>query len=214
MPERAESPVNAAAALVIAVTGGIASGKSLFCRLLAREPDVRVLDADACVHALLDGDAGVREAVLRAFGDEVLDARGRIDRARLGTLAFDDPRRLRTLEAILHPRVRASLALGVERLKRDPRVAIVAVEIPLLAESGRPAWCDRVVAIEATRAVRLERLRARGWDEAAAARRMAQQADDERRRAVADEVIENEGDEAELARIVRERLRVWRTRGE
>jgi dephospho-CoA kinase len=214
MSERATRPAGPAAAFVIAVTGGIASGKSTFCRLLAREPGVRLLDADGCVHALLADDRGVHEAVTSAFGDGVLDAGGRIDRARLAELVFDDPQRLRALEAILHPPVRARLAQAVERLKRDRQVAIVLVEIPLLAESGAPAWCDRVVAIEATRAVRLERLRAKGWTESAAELRMARQADDARRRAVADEVVRNDGDEVELARIACERLRVWRERRE
>jgi dephospho-CoA kinase len=214
MSERATAPAGPAAAFVIAVTGGIASGKSTFCRLLAREPGVRLLDSDGCVHALLADDRGVREAVTSAFGAGVLDADGRIDRARLGELVFDDPQRLRALEAIVHPPVRARLAQAVERLKRDPQVAIVLVEIPLLAESGVPAWCDRVVAIEATHAVRLERLRLKGWTKRAAELRMARQADDERRRAVADEVVRNDGDEVELARIARERLRVWRERRE
>jgi dephospho-CoA kinase len=214
MSERLGEPQVPPAALVIAVTGGIASGKSTFCRLLARDPDVRLLDADDCVHALLAQDRAVRDAVVSAFGRGVLDAGGAVDRARLGALVFGDPARLRALEAILHPPARARLAQMVEGLKRDPRVAIVIVEIPLLAESGVPAWCDRVVTIEAPRAARLERLRAKGWTEAAAAQRMARQADDELRRAVADEVVRNDAGEAQLARIAGERMRVWRARRE
>jgi dephospho-CoA kinase len=197
-------------ALVIAVTGGIGAGKTTFCRALAGLPGVVVLEADAVAHRALAENDGVRRAVRERFGSAVFDAGDRIDRARLARIVFADARAREALEAIVHPVVRAELAARVAGLRRAPGVAIVLVEIPLLAEVGVPAWCERVVTVEADPATRLARAGARGRDRDAISRRMAAQAGEAARRAIAQTVVVNEGDREELERAARRLYDQWR----
>jgi dephospho-CoA kinase len=195
--------------LIVAVTGGIGAGKSAFCGYLAALPGVRVLDADATAHHLLEHDADVRAAVRARFGSGILDAQGKISRARLAALVFGVPGERRALEEILHPPVKAMLAQEVARLKRAAGVAIVVVEIPLLLESGIPDWCTWVVAVEAPSEARLTRLAARGLGREESERRMSQQADEAARREIADEVVINDGGLARLEQVAKRRWQVW-----
>jgi dephospho-CoA kinase len=196
--------------LVVAVTGGIGAGKSRFCRALAPLPGVRVLEADRFAHRALEENEAVRLAVRARFGAAVFDARERIDRARLAEIVFADAGARRALEAIVHPVVRAALASAVAALRETEDAAIVLVEVPLLAESGVPDWCDRVVTVEASVATR----RARARDRAGLARRIAAQAGDVERRAIADTVVVNEGGEADLERAARALYDAWRAERE
>ncbi len=192
------------------MTGGIGAGKSSFCRLVAGCGRACVIDADEQVHRILRENPDVKAAVTARFGPAVTDARGEIDRARLAAVVFEDPAQRRILEGIVHPLVQAALARHVAALKQNPATDIVLVEIPLLAEVGRPAWCDRVICIEAPREVRLERLVRKGMPREDAMRRISQQADDAQRRECATEVIENRGDLAALTRVARELWERWR----
>ncbi len=192
--------------VAVAVTGGIGSGKSTFCRLVRRYPGVAHTDADRIVRGLLIGNRDVARAIAEAFGRDLLSSRGSVDRSRLAGKVFTNRRRLRRLERILHPIVRDRLAERVAALKRREGVAIVLVEIPLLVESGIPEWCDLVVTVEATEAVRLERLARRGLLPSEARRRMERQAGDADRRRVADVVIRNDGDRSGLEQGAR---RFW-----
>lgn len=196
--------------LVVAVTGGIGAGKTSFCEVLAALPGVRVLDADVVVHRALDEDEEVARRVRERFGPQVLDAAGRVDRARLAEMVFREADARRDLEAIVHPVVRAELARAADRLRRTEGVVIVLVQIPLLAESGVPDGYDRVVTIEADPDVRRERARRRGLDTAEVARRMAAQASEAQRRAIADDVVVNDGDRAHLAAAARRLYQEWR----
>jgi len=197
------------AALVVAVTGGIGAGKTSFCEALAAAPGVQVLDADAFAHAVLAEPEVVRR-VRERFGAAVLDPGGAVHRGRLGEIVFRDAAARRDLEAIVHPAVLASMAREVARLRATPGVAIVLVEIPLLAEVGVPAWCDRVVTVETDPRGRRERARARGRDADEIERRMAAQASEAERRAIADDVVVNDGDRASLAAAAQRLYRAWR----
>jgi dephospho-CoA kinase len=199
-----------AGALVVAVTGGIGAGKTSFCETLAALPGVRVIDADALARRALGENAEVVRRVSERFGAPVLDARGRPDRARLADIVFRDADARRDLEAIVHPVVLAELACAVDRLRRTEGVAIVLVQIPLLAEVGVPGWCDRVVTVEADADLRRERARGKGLDPAEIARRMAAQASAAERRAIADDVVVNDGDRASLEAAARRLYRAWR----
>jgi dephospho-CoA kinase len=210
MPERAAGRSAGRDALAVVVTGGIGAGKSAFCRALAGLPGVRVLDADEVVRRLLAEDAEVREQVGARFGPAVMGAEGRIDRARLAEAVFRDAGERRALEAILHPRVREELAEAVRALREAEGVAIVVVQVPLLAETGRPPWCDSVVTIEADEETRLRRGVLGGGDADDLRRRMAAQAGPAQRRAVADHVVANEGDLAHLEREARRLYETWR----
>lgn len=180
------------ASYVVAVTGGVASGKSAATRAfeaLGRH----VADADIAARALVAPGSEGLAAVVAHFGPGVLGADGALDRRALRERIFREPEAKRALEAILHPRIRAALQAEV-RAAPGP-YAVVA--IPLLAEVGGRAaypWLDRIVVVDAPRAVQHARLVARdGVDAALADAMLDAQASREQRLAIADEVIDNTG---------------------
>ena len=165
----------------IAITGGIASGKSTFTALfLAALPGTEVFDTDACSRRLLAEDPAVAAEVRAAFGAGVFDpASGRIDRAALRALVFTedgDPAPRRALEAILHPRVRAAWRGWLDqRLQKTPG-ALMVVEIPLLYETGAEALFDHTIVVGCGQETQRRRLVARrGLTEETAQRIIASQ---------------------------------------
>lgn len=187
-------------ALPIAVTGGIASGKSEVTRRFGAL-GIKVLDADLVSRELVEpGQASLSE-ITRRFGQAVLDAQGRLDRRALRAVVFADTSARRDLEAILHPRVRSTLR---ERAAQAAGPYVV-LAIPLLVES-RPEhydWLARVLVVDVPTAVQVERVMRRDAVEQAAAEAMvAVQASRASRLAIADDVIVNDGPLALLDRIV------------
>lgn len=178
--------------LVVAVTGGVASGKSAATRAfeaLGRH----VADADIAARTLVAPGSEGLAAVVERFGPGVLGADGALDRRALRERIFREPEAKRALEAILHPRIRAALEAEV-RAAPGP-YAVVA--IPLLAEVGGRAaypWLDRIVVIDVPRELQHARLVARdGVDAALADAMLDAQASRAQRLAIADEVIDNTG---------------------
>ena len=187
------------AAFVVAVTGGIASGKSAVTALFAAR-GVAVADADAIAHAIVaPGEPALAEIVAH-FGAGVLDAQGRLERGRLRALVFADGAARAALEAITHPRIRAGLQVQCGEAAGDYAIAA----IPLLAESAVPLslawpWLRRVLVVDAPVAVQRARLMARdGIDGALAERMLAAQVARVRRLALANDVIVNDGALADL----------------
>ncbi|MFD9866073.1 dephospho-CoA kinase [Streptomyces niveus] len=145
-----------------------------------------------------------RDAVVDAFGPGVLTADGRLDRPKLGSLVFSDSEKLATLNAIVHPLVRARSAELEGAAGED---AIVVHDVPLLVENGLTGLYEVVVVVDASPETRLDRLvRVRGMAESEARSRMAAQATRERRNAAADLVIDNDGPLEKLEPQVRD---VW-----
>lgn len=176
--------------LRVGLTGGIGAGKSAVSSRLAARGAV-LIDSDVLAREVVArGTDGLAE-VVEAFGPGVLTADGDLDRPALGKIVFGDEAARRRLEAIIHPRVRAR-ATEIERAAAAD--AIVVHDIPLLVEGDLAAGFDVVVVVEADVQTRLARLAARGLPEAEARARMAAQATDEQRRAVAHEVLGNDGD--------------------
>jgi len=180
---------------VVALTGGIAAGKSAVTRRFAAL-GVPVHDADVAAREVVAPGSEGLAAVVAAFGDEMLDAEGRLDRPAMRRRVFADPAARRTLEGIIHPRVRHWLH---ERALADT-TPYCLLAIPLLAENiVHYRWVDRVLLVDAPVEQQLERLVARdGIDEALARRMLAQQARREERLTLAHDVIDNSGDEAAL----------------
>lgn len=182
-------------ALAIALTGGIAAGKTAVARRF-EALGVLVYDADVAAREVIEpGTPGLQELVA-AFGGDVLDASGQLDRAAMRQRIFADPAARRTLEAIIHPRVRLWLR---ERALAE-RAPYCLLAIPLLAENiEHYRWLDRVLLVDVPESVQLNRLTARdGIDDALAHRMIAHQASRAERLALADDVIENSGDESAL----------------
>ena len=180
---------------VVALTGGIAAGKSAVTRRFAAL-GVPVHDADVAAREVVAPGSEGLAAVVATFGDGVLDADGRLDRPAMRRRVFADPAARQTLEGIIHPRVRHWLH---ERALADT-APYCLLAIPLLTENiEHYRWIDRVLLVDAPVEQQLARLTARdGIDEALARRMLAQQARREERLALAHDVIDNSGDEAAL----------------
>jgi dephospho-CoA kinase len=190
----------------IGLTGGIGSGKSSAARRFG-ELGALVIDADLVARQVVEPGTDGLAAVAAEFGPEVLDPRGRLDRAALARIVFTDEAARRRLNGILHPRIRAQVAA---RIAEAPPGTVVVQDVPLLAETGQAALFDLVVVVETPVELRLERLaRDRGMTAAEARSRMATQATDEQRRAVADVVVVNAGSLDDLRAEVDE---IWASR--
>jgi dephospho-CoA kinase len=173
----------------VGLTGGVGSGKSTVSSLLAAHGAV-VVDADAIAReVVLAGTPGF-DAVVARFGADVIGPDGELDRAKLASIVFADDLARNDLNGIVHPLVGERTAALMAAAPPD---AVAVYDVPLLGESNMAAAFDVVVVVEAAPETRLARLAARGMPEADARARMAAQATDEQRRAVAHEVIGNDG---------------------
>lgn len=184
--------------LIIGLTGGIGSGKSTVARYFA-ELGVPIVDADVVARELVaPGSPALRE-IRAEFGDEVLRADGGLDRARLRELVFADAVRRRALEAILHPRVYAEMARRIAALAAPYCIAVV----PLLLETGRRDFVDRVLVVDAAEDVQRARAQRRDGATAESVQAVMQsQLERSARRRAADDVIENHADLAALRQHV------------
>jgi len=185
--------------IVLGLTGGIGMGKSTAADML-RRLGVPVHDADATVHRLLRrGGAGVAP-VAKKFPAAVRD--GAVDRPALGKIVFADPKALKALEAILHPLVRRAESRFLAAHRRRG-TKIVALDIPLLYETGAETRCDAVIVVSAPRRVQLGRVLGRPTMTAAKLAGIeARQASDAERRRRADFVVPTGlGKRESLARI-------------
>ncbi len=174
--------------LRVALTGGIASGKTTAARRFA-ELGATVIDADEVARALVEPGMPALAEILARFGDGVEGADRRLDRRALRERVFRDPDARRDLEAILHPRIRAEMARRVAAAT-GPYVILV---IPLLVEGGRRDDLDRILVVDVAEETQRRRLleRDRVSPEIADAM-LAAQARRAERLARADEVLSNE----------------------
>lgn len=188
----------------MALTGGIASGKSTVCRLL-REwlPGTVIFDCDAAVNGMLESDPEVAAMIAGAFGDQALDSAGRIDRHFLRDRVFaDEPARLK-LESILHPRVRQECLDSLERAAKRGAELFVA-DVPLFFEKGFDFGQNQVLVVASSRSTQIQRLRARsGFDDPLIESILAAQLPLQEKMSRADVVFWNEGPPAILRSQVR-----------
>lgn len=179
---------------VLAVTGGIGSGKSTAARTLG-EWGAIVLDLDDVAKRLISANGPLAEPVIAAFGEDIRGEDGGVDTARLAEVAFASRDCARRLNAIVHPGVLAAASGALDMLAAQPEPPeVVVIDIPLLTES--PEFfdlIDAVLVVSADEDVRVSRLVARGMPEEDVRARMACQADDSERRAIADWVVDNDG---------------------
>lgn len=178
---------------LIALTGGIASGKSTIARRWSGQGAI-VIDADALVREVQAPGSPVLTDIAEAFGSEMLTADGALDRAALGARVFRDPDALGRLNAIVHPAVRAlSAERFAEAFAADPEADVV-YDVPLLVEARVDDPWDVIVVAHAPADIRRKRLvEFRGLDEAAADARIAAQVADEVRLRIADFVVDTSG---------------------
>jgi len=196
--------------LVVGLTGGICSGKSTVAAMFERLGAV-VIDADRVAHELQAPWQPLFEAIVSAFGRQIVGDDGRIDRRRLGAIVFSDPKARARLEEILHPAIVEECERRIQQA-RASGAAVCLLDAALLIESGRHARFDIMVLVEASEAVQLERLMARmGLSQEEAMQRIRSQVPLEEKRRHAKFVIENGGSLKETERQVRavwEQLRI------
>ncbi len=173
----------------VALTGGIASGKTTVANLFAGL-GVPVIDTDVIARAVVEPGQPALAAVVAAFGRDVLDADGRLDRRRMRERIFSDREAQRRLEAILHPAIRSAM----ERQSREAGGVYQVLVVPLLTEGGRRDHVDRVLLVDVPEAVQVERLISRdGVTHEQAQAALSAQASRAARLAWADDLVANTG---------------------
>ncbi len=187
--------------LVVALTGGIGSGKSTVGQMF-QDLGAIVTDSDQLAREVVERGTTGFDQIIAAFGDEVLK-NGDLNRAFLAELVFKDPAKREQLEQITHPMIRKAFAKIVESVKSD---SIVVNQIPLLVESKHDYKFDHVITVSASQEVRIERLINRGMSLTQINQRLQAQSSDIQREQIADSIIRNEGSQAELLSEVE---KVW-----
>jgi dephospho-CoA kinase len=179
--------------VLIALTGGIGSGKSTVARRWV-ELGATEIDADVLAREVVAPGSTGLALVAKQFGSEVLAADGTLDRAALAKIAFSSEENRKLLESILHPLIQQLALEKVEGLS-----GVIVYTIPLFVESNSKLKFDKVVTISCDEAVRVKRLvESRGMSEGEAISRISAQASDAQREAISDIVIDSNCTMAEL----------------
>jgi dephospho-CoA kinase len=174
------------------LTGGIASGKSIVAAML-RELGFPVLEADRIAHQVIEPGQPAYAEVIAKFGEEILDADDRINRARLGTIVFNDREKLDQLNAIVHPRVEQEMIRQLAELVQTGNHAVAFVEAALIFEANLHKRLDGVVVAWCLPEQQLARLIERGLSEPEARKRIAMQMPVQEKLALASEKIDCSG---------------------
>ena len=178
--------------LVVGLTGGLASGKSTVAALF-RKWGAKVIDADKLVHQLIAPGGKCYQSILRAFGNEILNGR-RIDRPKLAAVVFSERRKLGQLERILHPHVRKLRREQIKKYRKDRRVKVVIVDIPLLFETNQTKGLDYIIVVKADRKTQIRRAQKKlNISATQALRRISRQMPLRKKAAQADFCIDNNG---------------------
>ncbi|WP_031407731.1 dephospho-CoA kinase [Geobacillus vulcani] len=194
--------------LTIGLTGGIASGKSTVSAMM-RELGLPVIDADEAARAVVRPGEEAYRQIVAAFGPDIVQANGEIDRVKLGAIVFHDEEERKKLNAIVHPAVRRKMLAEKEALVRSGAKTVV-LDIPLLFESGLTAWVDKILVVYVDDDVQLRRLMERnGFTEEEARARIRAQWPLAEKIKQADAVINNNGTREETRRQLLAILKQW-----
>ena len=190
--------------LIVGLTGGVASGKSVVSRIL-KEEGAYLIDADQIARELVQPRTSAWEELVKVFGKEILQKDGSIHRKQLAAKVFSDPKQRDLLNRTLHPRIKEEMGRRLKAIGQKDPEAIVVIDAPLLIETGDHREMDKVIVVISTEAQQIARLREReGMDQEEARRIMASQIATEEKVKVADFVIRNEGSLEETERRARE----------
>lgn len=195
---------------VIGITGGIGSGKSRVLKYISEKQGVYILEADRLAERLMNKGERIYMAVTKAFGDEILNESGEINRAALAAIVFGDPDKLKLLNSLTHPAVREEIMDMIDladggfiRNDRHEEIKLFFIEAALLIEEGYKAICDNMVFVYADRDVRIERLMdGRGYTREKCLAVMKNQKDDDFYRENSDIVIDNSYDFGMTERVI------------
>lgn len=183
---------------VIGLTGGIACGKSAVSRVLG-ELGAGIIDADRVGHEVLYAGQEAYAQVVQAFGEEILNAQGEIDRKRLGAIVFSEKKKLLQLNSITHPHIINNIVKQIEAGD-----GIIVLDAALLFETGLDALCDEIWLVMAEREEQIRRILLRDHlSRQEAERRIQSQGDYAQKRGKAKHIIDNSGSAWELEREVK-----------
>lgn len=178
-------------AILLGLTGNIASGKTTVGQMLLELGAARYIDADQVVHDLYEPGKPIYAGVVAAFGEEILTPEGTIDRRKLGNIVFNDAEALRQLEAIVHPAVGAAIVGEIQTAAPD---AVLILDAVKLLEGGTGALCKSRWLVICSEEQQLQRLMKRnGFSEEEARARLRAQPPIEPKLSLVDEVIDNSG---------------------
>lgn len=180
--------------LTVALTGGIGCGKTLACDIFSGY-GTPIIDTDQIARELVEPEQPALQEIFQHFGQQVIQEDGTLNRKQLAKIIFSDVQQRKKLEAILHPKIRRS----VENQLKSLKAPYVIIAIPLLIESGQQSIYDRVLVIDCTQQQQIDRTQqrdSRSIDEIKAI--INSQVSREERLRIADDVIDNSGDEAAL----------------
>jgi dephospho-CoA kinase len=192
----------------IGVTGGIATGKSTFCDCL-REilPTAKFFDADLAARSVAEL-LEVKQEIRDQFGSEVFSSSGDLNRAKLRAIILADAAKRRSLEQILHPRIRRQWMAEAKKHRNSPDFFFA--DIPLLCETGGEIFCDRVVVVACSRKVQLDRLvKGKSLKGSEAEQMINSQMPLEEKIKRADHVVWNNGDRATLMEQAKKLVALW-----
>ena len=175
----------------IAITGGVASGKTSVCRFF-KELGAFVVNADAIVHELLDPDTDLGQQIIKQFGSEIL-ADGKLSRKMIAEKAFKDARQLEQLEKLLHPAVLRKIEELYEQACLSGKYSSFVVEIPLLFEIEGESFYDCIIAVLADEAIARRRFEQEGFTLEEYDRRMRRQLQPQKKAKLAHYQIQNNG---------------------
>lgn len=187
----------------VAITGGLACGKSSVCQIF-RELGAYVVSADEIVHQLLSPKTSLGQQVIALLGSDII-VNDQIDRSRIAKKVFNDKALLRSLEQILHPAVQAEIEKNYQKAKEEGKARLFIAEIPLLFEGRSGKTFDATITVIADRETSMKRFMAStGYDKEEYNRRMEQQLPIEEKIRRADYVINNQDTLQQLRQMVGE----------
>ncbi|OGP60265.1 MAG: dephospho-CoA kinase [Deltaproteobacteria bacterium RBG_13_52_11b] len=193
--------------LIVGLTGGVASGKSVVSEVLRKE-GAYVIDADQIARELVEPHSPGWKELKSRFGDEILGESGAVQRKKLAAKVFSDPEQRKILEQILHPRIGAEIERRTKEIGRRDPGAIVVIDAALIVERGEYREMDKLIVVTSTEEQQVQRLEDReGARREEAMRILAAQVPLQEKLRVADYVIRNEGLLEETRRRAKEVFR-------
>lgn len=192
----------------VGLTGGIASGKSTVSGMF-RALGVPVIDADLIAREVVAPGSRALEAIVDAFGEEILTEEKGLNRARLAEIVFSDPAKKKVLEGILHPEIIAEQDRRLRELEREGRTPVAVVDAAVMIESGSWKRFDSLVVVDCDESQQIGRLRLRnGMNEEEAVRRVNAQMPLSEKVKYADHVIDNRGSIDDTRKQVEELMKL------
>lgn len=195
--------------IVLGITGGVGSGKSRVLYELKEAYDAYIIEADKLAHTLMQPGETIYNAVVEAFGEEILcdEAPYEIDRRKLGEIVFNDEVKLKLLNSLSHPLVKAHILNEIKQAKEKGNVSLFVIEAALLIEDGYREICDELWYIWVSKETRIERLMAqRGYTREKCISIMESQSPDSFYKENTDCTIDNEKDYIFSSKQIKARL--------